>query len=53
LKPGGVIALHNSAPRNYEAEHDGYYLITVEEIKPPRYIDQHLVCSTTFARKSA
>jgi len=52
LKPGGVIALHNSDPREYEAEHDGHYLIAVEEIKAPHYIDRHLVCSITFARKA-
>ena len=53
LKLGGVIALHNSNPREYDAEHDGHYLIATEEIHPPRYIERHLVGSITFARKAA
>jgi predicted O-methyltransferase YrrM len=53
LKPGGVIALHNSNPRAYAAEHDGHYLVATEEIHPPSYFDRHLVGSFTFARKAA
>jgi predicted O-methyltransferase YrrM len=52
LKPGGVIALHNSNPREYEAEHDGHFLVATEEIHPPNYIERHLVGSFTFARKA-
>jgi predicted O-methyltransferase YrrM len=52
LKSGGVIALHNSNPREYAAEHDGHYLIATEEIQPPRYIERHVVGSITFARKA-
>ena len=52
LKPGGVIALHNSKPREYAAEHDGHFLIATEEIHPPRYIERHLVGSITFARNT-
>jgi MMP 1-O-methyltransferase len=52
LKPGGVIALHNSNPREYDAEHDGHYLIAVDDIRPPRYIRRRLVGSITFARKA-
>jgi predicted O-methyltransferase YrrM len=52
LKPGGVIALHNSEPREYNAEHDGHYLVATEEIQPPHYVERHLVGSITFARKA-
>ena len=53
LKPGGVIALHNSSPREYGAEHDGHFLVATKEIQPPRYIERRLVGSITFARKAA
>jgi hypothetical protein len=53
LKLGGVIALHNSDPREYGPEHDGHYLIAEEEIHPPRYLERHLVGSITFATKGA
>jgi predicted O-methyltransferase YrrM len=53
LKVGGVIALHNSSPREYGPEHDGHYRIATEEIQAPRYIDRRLVGSITFARKAA
>jgi hypothetical protein len=52
LKPGGLIAVHNSAPDNHRAEHDGHRCIVEEEIKPPRYGNVRLVCSTTFATKT-
>jgi GT2 family glycosyltransferase/predicted O-methyltransferase YrrM len=53
LKPGGVIALHNSAPRSYQPQHDGHYLVATEQIQPPHYTERHLVGSITFARKTA
>jgi len=53
LKPGGVIALHNSSPREYGPEHDGHYRIATEEIQAPQYVDRHLVDSITFAHKAA
>jgi len=53
LKSGGLIALHNSNPRKYDLDHDGHYRIAIEEIQPPRYLDRHLVGSTTFARKAS
>lgn len=52
LKPGGVIAIHNSAPRAYEPTHDGNRRIVVEEIVPPRYTDVRLTVHTTFARRA-
>ena len=52
LKPGGIIAIHNSDPREYAATHDGNRRIVVEEIIPPAYTDIRLVVHTTFARRS-
>jgi predicted O-methyltransferase YrrM len=52
LRAGGIIAVHNSAPENHTAEHDGHRCIVEEEIKPPRYGNVRLVCSTTFAIKT-
>jgi predicted O-methyltransferase YrrM len=53
LKVGGVIALHNSAPENHTADHDGHRCIVEEKIKLPRYDNIRLVCSTTFATKTS
>jgi predicted O-methyltransferase YrrM len=51
LKRGGIIAVHNSDPREYEAEHDGHYLLAMREVQPPRYTDRGVVGSITFGRK--
>lgn len=51
LKPDGIIALHNSNPRDYDDDHAGHYRLAVEEIQPPRYVESRLVGSITFARK--
>ncbi len=51
LKPGGILALHNSSPRIYEPDHDGYYRLAVQELKEPNYTDVRVVGSTTFGRK--
>jgi predicted O-methyltransferase YrrM len=52
LKPGGIVAVHNSEPRVYAPDHDGNRQLALEEILPPRYTDVRLVGATTFARKS-
>jgi MMP 1-O-methyltransferase len=52
LKAGGIIAVHNSAPENHTAEHDGHRYIVEEEIKQPHYCNIRLICSTTFATKA-
>jgi MMP 1-O-methyltransferase len=52
LKPGGVIALHNSNPREYQVDHDGHYRPATEEIQPPCYTERLLVHSTTFGVKA-
>jgi MMP 1-O-methyltransferase len=52
LKRGGIIAVHNSSPREYAPTHDGNRRIVVEEIRPPAYTDIRLVVHTTFARRS-
>ena len=53
LKPGGVIALHNSAERKYEPGHDGHYQLARTVVRPPRYGEIRIVGSTTFGRKLA
>ena len=53
LKPGGIIAIHNSSPREYDPTHDGHRRIVIEEIVPPIYTDIRLVVHTTFARRSS
>ncbi len=52
LKPGGIVAVHNSNPRDYIIDHDGYRRVAVEEIHPPGFITVTLVGTTTFARKA-
>jgi MMP 1-O-methyltransferase len=53
LKPGGIIVLRNTKPREYAEGHDGHRRLVVEKISPPRFIDVRLVGSTTFAWKAA
>ncbi len=52
LKPGGIIAIHNSSPRDYDTTHDGNRRIVLEEIVPPMYTDIRLVVHTTVARRA-
>ncbi len=52
LKPGGVIALHNSGPGDTTEGHDGHRRLVVEELVAPSYVDVRLVPpSLTLARK--
>jgi hypothetical protein len=51
LKPGGILALHNSAPRGYEPEHDGHYLLTQSVAVEPAYQFLELAGSTTYLMK--
>jgi MMP 1-O-methyltransferase len=53
LKPGGIIVLRNTRPREYAEGHDGHRHLVVEEIFFPRFTDVRLVGATTFARKMA
>jgi predicted O-methyltransferase YrrM len=52
LRPGGLIAVHNSAPGPHAETHDGNRLLVEQEILPPVYTDIRLVGATTFARLS-
>ena len=52
LKPGGIIAVHNTAPRVYAPDHDGNRQLALEEIRPPYFTDVRLIGATTFARRS-
>ena len=51
LKIGGVIAVHNSADRPYAENHNGSRLLSLAELKAPKYGDVRLVRATHFARK--
>jgi predicted O-methyltransferase YrrM len=51
LKPGAIVALHNSAERVYAPSHDGYFRLTKDVIRPPEYDEIRCVETTTFARK--
>lgn len=51
LKPGGVIAIHNSADRAYSDDHDGSRRVVVESIVPPQFVDIRCVGTTTFATR--
>lgn len=53
LKPGGVLAAHNSRPGLYREHHDGHMRLVQEYIQPPHFMNVQLVGTTTFARKSA
>ncbi len=50
IKIGGIVAVHNSAPRKYEPSHEGHRLLVLNTIKPPQYDRVALIDSTTFAR---
>jgi predicted O-methyltransferase YrrM len=52
LKPGGTIAVHNSAPGPHPESHSGHRRLVDEEIRPPGYTDIRLVEATTFARRA-
>ena len=52
LKPGGILAVHNTAPRVYAPDHDGNRRLALEELTAPGYLDTHRISSTTFARKA-
>jgi hypothetical protein len=51
LKPGCVIALHNSDPGNFRPDHDGHRRLVDEEIAPPKYGKIYLVNYPAFALK--
>jgi MMP 1-O-methyltransferase len=53
LKPGGIIVLRNTKPREYAEGHDGHRRLVLEQIFPPRFTDVRLVGATTFARIAA
>ena len=51
LRPGGILILDNSIPRDYAETHDGHRRLVVEEVLPPRFIDIREIGFGTFARK--
>jgi predicted O-methyltransferase YrrM len=52
LKPGGTIAVHNSAPGPRLESHSGNRRLVEEEIRPPACTDIRLVVATTFALRA-
>ena len=53
LKVGGILAVHNSAPRSYAPDHGGSRRLVETVLCPPRYSAIRCVRSITFARKMA
>lgn len=52
LEPGGMLAVHNSAPGPHYPGHDGHRLLVEQQIRPPAYTGIRLVVATTFARRA-
>lgn len=52
VKPGGLIAVHNSADRVYEGDHGGQRRLVVDHLKPPAFTVERMVWTTTFARRT-
>lgn len=53
LKPGGVLALHNSTPREYVPEHDGHFRLRERLLAGSSYTLTEEAGSTSFFRKDA
>ena len=51
LKPNGIIALKNTADREYDEGHDGNRRIVVDLIREPDYNNVYCIESITFAQK--
>ena len=51
LRPGGIIAIHNSHPDNHPIDHDGNWHLVETVVHPPSYAEIHRITSTTFARR--
>jgi MMP 1-O-methyltransferase len=52
LKPGAILAVHNSRPGYRQESHDGYARLVEELVRPPDFEDVRYVGSMTFARKA-
>lgn len=51
LRPGGILAVGNSGPREYQDDHDGNFRVVQQEVTPDKYDDVHVVWLLTVARK--
>jgi MMP 1-O-methyltransferase len=51
LKPGGILALHNSNPREYAPDHDGHYRLREDLLSGADYSLVEEAGSTTFFQK--
>jgi len=52
LKPGGILALHNSSDRVYSPGHDGHRRVVVESVHEPAFRNVRCVGTTTFAERT-
>ncbi len=52
LRKGGTLIMNNVGEREYTPGHDGSYIISNEEIQPPRYSGKRTVQYTLFATKN-
>jgi len=52
LNSGGVLILCNSAPRDYDATHDGHWLLASTMLVYPAFIDPRRVGAATIAVKA-
>lgn len=53
LKPGGLLVLHNSNPREYAPGHDGHFRLRERLLAAPGYSLIEEAGSTSFLRKDA
>jgi predicted O-methyltransferase YrrM len=53
LKPGGLLVLHNSNPREYAPGHDGHFRLRQHLLATPGYSLLEEAGSTSFLRKDA
>lgn len=53
LKPGGVVALHNSVGDHKEDGHDGFRILAKSELRDPAYQGVYSAGTTTFAIKES
>jgi predicted O-methyltransferase YrrM len=52
LRPGGILAVHNSRPGYRRATHDGSSRLVEQQVRVPAYRDIQQVGSTTFATRA-
>lgn len=51
VRPGGVVALHNSKERTYDPDHDGHRQVVLLDLPGGAWTEPVTVDTTTFARR--